>query len=223
MASKLWWLIHKDLMIEYRTRQTWTSMLLLCVIIAVVFSLQVKLPMEHRTATVSTMLWLAIIFASQVVVERTGIAEHQDGCWDALTQYPVSASTIYLAKLIVNLVAILALNCVMVPLFVVLTDVPLLLHAGAMSLVIGLGSLSVAAIGTLVSAATFGQRQRGAVLSLLALPLVLPVLLSASEATRLAATNDLGNQWWRWVQFLGAFTIVFVTLGIVLFGAMIEE
>ena len=83
MASKLWWLIHKDLMIEYRTRQTWTSMLLLCVIIAVVFSLQVKLPMEHRTATVSTMLWLAIIFASQVVVERTGIAEHQDGCWDA--------------------------------------------------------------------------------------------------------------------------------------------
>lgn len=223
MANKLWWLIQKDLLVEYRTRQAWPVMLLLGVIVAVVFNLQINLPVEHRPAATSAMLWLAILVASQVIVERTGAAEQQDGCWDALTQYPVSASTIYLAKLIVNLIAILALNFVMIPLFVVLSDVPLLRHPWAMVMIAFLGSVSVAAAGTLVSAATYGLRQQGAVLSLLVLPILLPLILSASEATRLIAVDDLGNEWWRWVQFLVAFPIVFVTLGVGLFGFLIEE
>jgi len=223
MANKLWWLIYKDLVIEYRARQAWPAMLLLGVIVAVVFNLQMTLPVEHRPTAVGAMLWLAILFAAQVVVERTGAAEQQDGCWDALTHYPLQASTIYLAKLVVNLIALLALDCVLVPLFVVLTDVPLLQHTWAMMLVALLGSIGVASVGTLVSAATHGLRQQGAVLSLLVLPLLLPVVLSASEATRLIAVDDLGDDWWRWIQFLGAFAIVFTTMGIVLFGLLIEE
>ncbi len=137
------------------------------------------------------------------------------------TRYP--PSMIYLAKLAVNFIALLALECVLVPLFVVLADVPLLRHAWAMVLVAVLGSVGMAAVGTLVSAVTHGLRQRGAVLSLLVLPLLLPVVLAAAEATRLIAESDLGDEWWRWVQFLGAFAIVFTTLGIVLFGFLVEE
>jgi heme exporter protein B len=223
MASKLWWLIHKDLVVEYRTRQAWPAMLLLGIIVAVVFNLQMELLPEQRPAAAGALLWLATLFAGLVAIERTCAAEQQDGCWEGLVLYPLPPSMIYLAKLAVNFIALLALQCVLVPLFVVLADVPLLQNAWAMVLVAVLGSLGMAAVGTLVSAVTHGLRQRAAVLSLLALPLLLPLVLAAAKATQLVAEGDLGEQWWRWVQFLGAFAIIFTTLGIVLFGFLVEE
>jgi len=223
MVSKLWWLIHKDLVVEYRTRQAWPAMLLLGIIVAVVFSLQMQLPLQQRTAAAGGLLWLAILFAGLVAIDRTSAAEQHDGCWDGLTLYPLPPSIIYLAKFAVNFVALLVLGCVLVPLFVVLADVPLLRHAWAMTIVAVLGSAGLAAVGTLVSALTHGLGQRNAVLSLLVLPLVLPVVLAGAEATRLIAEDNLGDEWFRWVQFLGAFAIVFTTLGIVLFGFLVEE
>lgn len=223
MANKFWWLIHKDLVVEYRTRQAWPAMLLFGIIVAVVFNLQLELPRQYQPAAAGALLWLAILFAGLVAIERTSTAEQQDGCWNGLTLYPLPMSMIYLAKLSVNIVALLALECVLVPLFVVLADVPLLRHPGAMVLVAVLGSVGMASVGTLVSALTLGLRQRTAVLSLLVLPLVLPVVLAAAEATRLIIEGDLGDEWLRWVQLLGAFATVFTTLGIVLFGVLVEE
>jgi len=222
-GTQLWWLIHKDLIVEFRTRQAWPAMLLLGVIVAVLFSLQLELPIEERPAAAGTMLWLATLFAGMVAIERTGAAEQQDGCWDALSLYPLPHSTIYLAKLFVNFLALMALQGALVPLFVVLADVPLLRHFWAMILVAVLGSWGMAAVGTLISSLTHGIRQRGAILSLLVLPLLLPLVLSAAEATRCIAANDMGEPWWRWIQFLAAFAIVFTTLGTVMFGFLVEE
>ncbi len=223
MANQLWWLIHKDLVVEYRTRQAWPAMLLLGVIVAVVFGLQMQLLPEQRPALAGGLLWLAILFAGLVAIERTCAVEQLEGCWDALMLYPITPALVYVAKLTVNVVALLALQCVLVPLFVALADVPLLRHAWAMLLVAVLGSIGMAAVGTLVSALVHGFGQRGAVLSLLVLPLVLPLVLAAAEATRLIAEDALGSVWWRWIQFLAAFAVVFVTVGVVLFGFLSEE
>lgn len=223
VGSQLWWLIHKDLVVEYRARQAWPAMVLLGILVAVLFSLQLDVPPAQRPAAVGTMLWLATLLAGLVAIERTGSAEQQDGCWDGLLLFPASPTTLFLSKLIVNSLAMLLLQAIMIPLFMVLTDVPLLGKPIALGLIALLGSLGIASVGTLVSAVTQHVGQRGAVLSLLALPLLVPLLLSASEATRLIAENDLGPTWWRWVQFLAGFTVVFVTLGIVLFEYVIEQ
>lgn len=223
MTRKLWWLIHKDLVVEYRTRQAWPAMLLLGIVVAVVCSLQMELLPQQQPAIAGGLLWLAILFAGLVAIERTSAAEQLEGCWDGLVLYPLPPSLIYLAKLAVNVVALLLLELVLVPLFVVLSGAPLLGHPWAMLLVAFLGSVGLAAVGTLVGALGHGVRQRGTVLSLLVLPLVVPVVLAAAEATRLIAEDDLGGEWRRWAQFLGAFAIVFVTAGIILFGFAIEE
>jgi len=223
MATQFWWLIHKDLIVEHRTRQAWPAMLLLGIVVAVVFSLQMELLPEQSPAVAGGLLWLATLFAGLIAIERTCAAEQQDGCWDGLVLYPIAPATIYLAKLSVNVIALLALECVLIPLFVVLAGVPLLQHPWAMALIAMLGSVGIAAVGTLVSTLARGLQQRGAVLSLLVMPLVVPVVLAAAEATRLIAQDDLGSQWWRWVQFLGAFAVVFTTVGIVLVGFLVED
>ncbi len=111
----------------------------------------------------------------------------------------------------------------LIPLFVVLCDVPLMRHPWAMVLVAVLGNLGIASIGTLLSALATGIRHSGNLLAVLVLPLVIPVVLAAAEATRLIAENHLAAEWWRWVQLLAAFAVVFITAGIVLFDFVIED
>lgn len=221
--SQLCWLVHKDLVVESRTLQAWPAMLLLGITVAVVFSLQLDVPVDQRPAATGTMLWLATLFAGLVAIERSGTAEQQAGCWDALSTYPLPAWTIYAAKLVVNVIALLVLQCFLVPLFAALADVALLSHPGAMAVVVLLGCVGLASVGTLVATLTNGLHQRGAILSVLAIPLLLPLVLSAAEATRLLAEGSFDGEWWRWVQLLGSFAIIFTTLGVTLFGFLMEE
>ncbi|MEE8452682.1 MAG: heme exporter protein CcmB, partial [Thermoguttaceae bacterium] len=86
-----------------------------------------------------------------------------------------------------------------------------------------LGNLGIASIGTLLSALATSIRQNGNLLVLLVLPMVIPVVLGAAEATRLIAENDLGDAWWRWIQLLAAFAVIFITAGTVLFEFVVED
>ena len=63
IGEQLWWLIHKDLIVEYRSRQSWPTMLLFGVLVAVLFGLQLELPPANRPAAAGMMLWLATLFA----------------------------------------------------------------------------------------------------------------------------------------------------------------
>ena len=122
-----------------------------------------------------------------------------------------------------NVIALAALECVLIPLFAILTDAPLLAHPGPIITVAVLGNLGIAAVGTLLSAVANTGRQSSYLLPLLVLPTVIPLVLGAAEATRLAVEHDFSQDWWRWVQLLAAFAIVFITAGIVLFEFAVEE
>ncbi len=223
MATKLWWIIHKDLASECRAHRVWPAMLLLGIVVALVFSVQMDLLPDQKQRMVGSLLWLAIFFAGMMAMDRCLASEHEEGCWEGLLTYPVSPSTIYLAKLAVNFVALAAIQCVLIPLFAVLSDVPLLAHPWAMLLIALLGNLGMAAVGTLLSALANAIRRGGGLAVLLVLPAVIPVVLAAAEATRLMVEGDFGPAWWRWIQLLGAFAVVFVTAGTVLFDFVVEE
>jgi heme exporter protein B len=223
VTAKLWSIIRKDLVSECRSRRVWSAMLLLGILVAVMFAVQMDLPPDGRRHIAGSLLWLAVFFAGTLVLDRSFAAERDDGCWDGLLLYPVSKTTVYLAKLAVNVIALAALQLVLIPLFAVLTDVPLLDHPGAIALVALLGTLGVAAVGTLLSALAAGIRHGPSLLPLVVLPLVIPVVLAAAEATRLTVENDLGAAWWRWVQLLAAFAVIFITVGIVLFDVVVED
>ena len=68
-----------------------------------------------------------------------------------------------------------------------------------------------------------GARRGGNLLALLMLPIVVPVIVAAAEATRLMMENDFAAPWWRWIQLLAAFAIIFTTAGMILFDVAIEE
>jgi heme exporter protein B len=225
MTTKVHWLIHKDLVSECRARRVWPETLHLGILVAVLFGLLIELPSEHQRRIAGTLLWFAILFASLPSLERSFSSEREDRCLDGLLLSTVSPSTVYLAKLTVNTIVLAALACLLIPLWVALLGVPLLASPAAMMLVVFLGTLGIAAVGTLLSAlvSELGHRRGNGVLALLLLPLVIPVVVAAAEATRLILENDMGQQWWRWVLFLASSAVVFVAAGSALFEYAVRE
>jgi heme exporter protein B len=219
----LWWLIHKDFVREFRLRQAWPRTLLLGLVLVLLIAAQIELPVDYRAGAVIGLLWITIFFSATVSIERSFSSELEDGCWQALQLYPISPSVIFLAKTIVNAVATVIVACVLIPLFVVLTDVPLLSRPGLMAVIVILGSLGLAAIGTLISAAMISVRDGGGLLVLLLLPLATPIVLSAAEATQIALSTNADPLWSWWIQLLTAFAILYTVIGTIVFDFAMEE
>lgn len=217
------WIVLKDLAEEVRGRRAWPAMLLLGLVLVLLLGVQTDLPETQKLQVVSGSLWLAIFFAGTLALECSFVAEREEGCWQTLLLYPVSPGVIFLAKVTINCVALLFLECVLIPVFAVASDTPFLRYPLSLAMVASLGNLGFAAVGVIVSALTAGLSHRGSLLALLLLPLATPVLLAAAEATRLLVLDDVGEQWWRWVQMLVAFIVLFTTLGLLVFEFAIED
>jgi len=223
VAAQLWSIVVKDLTSECRARQLWPAMWLLGVVVAFLFSVEFDGLPGEKLQLVGGFQWLTVCFATVLTLDQTFSLERADGCWTSLLLYPVSPVTVYVGKLLVNLVSLTLLQCVLVPLIVLLSNVPLLAHPWQLALIVLLGNLGMASVATLIGALGIGLRQSGNLAALLALPLLVPVVLGASAATRLVVTESMGPEWWQWVRLLSTFATVFVTTGMVLFEFVIEE
>jgi len=222
MARTWWWLVHKDLLREWRAPRAWPAMLLLALALAMIMNVQIDLPARQRAELAGGMFWLAALFAGSVSLDRSFSGEQDQACWQGLLLYPVGPATVFLAKLAVNFFPLCALEIALVPAFTILSGVSLLADPGRFLATALVANLGFSAAGTLVSALTTSLAQRSGLLVLLLLPLVLPVVLGAVQATRALLVGEPAG-WWSWWQLLACFAGVFVTLGTLVFEFIVEE
>jgi heme exporter protein B len=197
-------------------------MLFLGLVLVVLIELQLDLPIDEKQGVICGLLWLDVFFAGTLALERSMAGEREEGCWRTLLLYPISPSVVFVAKLAVNFVALVLLELVLIPAFVIFANAPLAAHPLMLGSVILLGNLGFVAVGVVASALT-SHAQRGGLLALILLPLLTPVLVGAAQATRLAMIGSAGDEWWSWLQLLGAFSVLYTALGFVLFPFAIEE
>src|SRR5579864_8919427 len=142
-------ILWKDIRCELRSKQTWTGMALFALLVLVIFNFAFDLRVDNKAAVAPGALWVAFIFASLLGLGRTIAAEREQGSMDRLLLCPVDRKAIYLAKLLGNLLFIGVVEVVALPVFAALFNVPLF---GELLPIVLLGTLGVAAIGTLFSA-----------------------------------------------------------------------
>jgi heme exporter protein B len=218
-----WWLIRKDLTLEMRTGSVWPPMCLMGLLVTALLSFQIQLPAEQLRNIAGSLLWLATFFVAMPAIERTFAVEREEGCWHALRLYPVNPTLFYLAKLAGNLLTLLVAQVALIGLFIIFLDYPIYDRPGAILTVALLGDLSLAAVGTLFSAFSLGLRRNVGLVTLVILPVTIPVVVAAAEATRLLVEDPLPAAWWHWVRLLGVFSVIFVTAGVVLIDYLVEE
>jgi heme exporter protein B len=212
-------IVWKDVRCELRTRQVWIAMGMFAVLVLVVFNFAFDLRIDNVAAVAPGALWVAFVFASVLGLGRTLAAEQDHGAMDRLMICPVDRKAVYFAKLLGNLIFLVAVEVVAVPIFAALYNLPVL--SAMMVLVVLLGTVGVAAVGTLFSAVALGTRAREMLLPLLVFPLIIPIVIAAVRATQSLVSPASGDP--PWLGLIAAFDVIFLSISALVFHFVIEE
>jgi len=209
-------LVAKDLRLEWRSREIVISMGLVALLLVVVLAAA-----RAEAALAPAAMWVTYTFGAAVGFARMFATERDP--LTALLLAPVDRSLIYVAKALVNWLAISIVQLASLPLFGALFTETVWTHLPALALPLFLGGLSLAVVGTLFSALIVQTRLRDALLPLLMLPVMLPALIAAVGAT----TGILEAQPLTAVavhlRLLVAFDMLFAAAGVLLFEVLISE
>lgn len=211
----------KDIATELRTREVLSSMFVFAILVIVVFNFAFDLNVENTEAVAPGVLWVAIAFAGMLGLNRSFITEKDRGCMEGLLLCPVDRSAIYLGKMAGNLLFMLATEAIVLPVFAAFFNVSV--FSPRLLLVVFLGTLGFAAVGTLFSAVAVHTRTREVMMPILLLPVAVPVLVAAVKATgEILATVPPPSEG-PWMAVLIAFDVIFLTVAFLTFEYVFQE
>jgi heme exporter protein B len=213
----------KDLRAELRGRQAVTSTLFLAALTLLIFGFALGPDRARLAAAGPGLLWLAVILSGVLALGRLHHLEMEDGAVELLGLYPVPRAAIYLGKALGGLAAMLALGALVLPLTVILYAIDVAASLPGLILVVALGALGFAAVGTLYAGLTVRLRAREVLLPLLLLPVVAPLLLAAVSATAGLLAGDPFGEVAAWLQLLIGFDLAMLLAGGLTYGLALEE
>ena len=215
----------KDLRIEWNSRILTNQVAPFAAIVMVLFAF--ALDNEGILQRVAPgLVWLATLFSMLVVIQRSFAVESADGALDALRVAGVDPIAIFVGKSVALAVQLLVLEIILVFTAVVLYAVDVSAAGfGLLVVTVPVATVGLACVGTLYGGLAAGVRGRETLLPLLLLPVVAPVLIGATRATEsaFASGGATVSEGWPWVGLLAVFAVLFVAVGSVAFGPLIDE
>jgi heme exporter protein B len=217
-------LLRKDLLLELRTRESIPAMALFSVTTFVVFHFGLDRP-EVEGDLAAGVLLVTVLFASMLGVNRLFVAEAEQGGFDAFLLAPVDRTSLYLAKALALLAFLVVVELVAVPAFAILLLGPSPWPAlPGLIAVLLLADVGICVIGTLVSAIGIRTRARDLIVPLLALPLLVPVVIAAAQATApLLAEGGAQALPGRWLAALALYDALFGAIAFAVFDDLLED
>lgn len=211
----------KDLRSEFRAREIITSVLVFTLLVIVIFNFALNSGVVSMQAVAPGMLWVTFAFAGVLSLNRTFVQEKEEGCLEGLLACPVGRDVIYTGKMLSSLFFMLVVEIVALPIFMVLFNLPVI--TGQIITVTLLATFGFVTVGTLFSALAVNTKARELVLPFLFLPVVVPVIIAAVNATGIALEGGSWGEMAIWLQILGAFDAIFLVVSFLTFGFVIEE
>jgi heme exporter protein B len=212
----------KDLRIELRGRYALGAVLPFAGTLLIAFGLSLGPGRTLLQETAPGLLWLAVLFASVLSFRRAYEIEGEDGALEGLAIAPIDKAAVFLGKAAAVALQLVALEAVVVLAVAGLFGLSLGGDPLRLAAAFALGTIGLSAIGSLFGVLSESPRAREAVFPLLVLPLVTPVLVAGVRATALA-TGGRGGEAGSWLGLLVAFDLVFLAVGTLVFGQLLED
>ena len=217
-------LVRKELLLEWRTKESVPAMALFSLTTFVIFHFALdRSSLEGDLA--AGVLWATLLFAAILGINRLFVAEREQGGFEAFLLAPVDRTTLLLAKATALFCYLAAVELVAVPAFAVLLLGPS--PGPAFPELIGvlvLANAGIAAVGTLASALAIQTRARDLIAPLVALPLLVPVVIAGARATSPllleAGADPLPG---KWLAVLALYDVVFALLAYAVFDYLLED
>jgi heme exporter protein B len=212
----------KDLLVERRSKETLNALLFFSLALLFVFQFALGPDRERLAAVLPGLLWLGFILSGVLGLGRAFLVERENDCWEGLLLAPGDKSAIYLGKLAGSLVLMLVVETLVLALFVLFFNVDLGPALPGLALVIVLGTLGVAAVGTLFAAMTAQVRARELLFPVLLLPVLVPVLLGTVRVTEALLLREPLGEVAHWFKLLAAADVIYLVVGLLTFDVILE-
>ncbi|MBA6342302.1 heme exporter protein CcmB [Colwellia sp. MB02u-10] len=181
-------IVKRDLMIAFRHRDDIINPLLFFVIVVTLFPLGVGPESSTLSRIAPGIIWVAALLATLLSLDRLFKSDYADGSLEQMLLSPQPIFILVLAKIVAHWLL------TGLPLILIAPLLAVLLHLnehsyGALMLTLLLGTPVLSLLGAIGVALTVGIKKGGVLLSLLVLPLYIPVLIFATSAIDTAAMN----------------------------------
>ena len=176
---------------EFRTRYALNTLGLFAFTTLVVVSVSLGplgVSLAQGTAVLPVLLWIILLFSAAAGLPRAFVHEEETQTATAL-RLAATPSALFCGKLLYGLTLTLALELLVTPLYVAMTSLTVK-SPGLLAGVLAAAGFGLAAGSTLVAAIIAQARAKGTLFSVLAFPILLPLLLIAVELTRMAVAGD---------------------------------
>lgn len=212
----------KDVTTELRAKAGFNSVASLGVTILILLGLALGPDAQALRNAAVGAVWLATLFSGVLAFNRSFQVELESGALEPLLQYPGPRWTIFAGKLLGNLIFLTLMVAIVVAAGVVLFGVRI--PAGWLSLlgVFALGVVGLVVLGTFYASMASRSRAREVLLPLLLFPMLVPVLLAATTASKALLGADLMHEAGAWIRLLAAYDLVFLIATFILFEHVIE-
>ncbi len=215
--SPLFSLIRKDILLEWRQKHTLAGMLLYISCIVFVLFLMSGQP-EARTW--NALFWITQLFVAVNAVAKSFLQES-----DARFRYYftlVKPVTFFLGKIIYSLFLLMIMTLITLLLFCIFLGSPL--SQTALFLAVSLlGSISLSAIFTFLSAIAARAHQNASLMAILGFPLAMPLLLILSKLALTTISPVYQSGWLMLAVVLLLLDALIVLLGVILFPFLWQE
>lgn len=219
-AGKTLAIVWKDITSEMRTKEIATSLVAFALLVIVVVSFTLE-PGQNTSSIAAGILWVALTFAGVLGLSRSFVIEKDKGCLQGLMLCPVDRSILYLGKMLSILVFMIAVEIIILPVFIVLLD-----QSGfppQLAVIALLATIGFAAVGTLFSAMAVNTKAREVMMPLLFLPVASPVIIAAIKSTGLVLSGESWGAIASWLGIMAAFDAIFLAVSPLVFEFVIEE
>ncbi|MCP5273477.1 MAG: heme exporter protein CcmB [Burkholderiales bacterium] len=198
------WIVQRDLLLAVRRRSDVLTTLFFFVIVVSLFPLSVGPEMNMLRTMAPGVVWVAALLASMLSLGRLFSNDYLDGTLEQMLLSPQSLSFLVLGKALAHWLVTGVPLVLMAPVLGIQYDLPAdALFVLTISLLLGTPVLSL--IGAIGAALTLGLRGGGVLVSLLVLPLYIPVLIFGAGAVE---ANMAGLGYDAHLSLLGAFLLV---------------
>lgn len=221
--GQVWAIVHKDLTIEFRTKERFAAMASFAVLVGLLFHYALDVTVVRPQDIASGVIWMTVIFSALLGVGRTFYLEEEDGAMSGLLHSPIALDALFVGKFIANYILVAVITVLIFVVFAGFFRLNFGGHFVALIGIVSLGAVGLVGILTLFSAVSSRTRMGESLLPVLAFPLLVPVVVYGVDATtRILVGRPLsevaGN-----VRMLAAFALLSIMAGVVLFRFVVEE
>lgn len=188
LANAFFAIIRRDLVLALRRRSEMINPLLFFILVITLFPLGIGAQPHLLQAIAPGIIWVSALLAAMLSLEGLFRSDFDDGSLEQILLSPHPASVLVLGKIIAHWLATGLPLLIVAPLLAVFLGMPA--HSvGILLLTLLLGTPVLSLIGAIGVALTVGLRRGGMILSLLVLPLYVPVLIFAGNAVEMAGNG----------------------------------